>query len=150
MQPPTAMEGMVEPVTYYKPSIAIAGLIFYTGQTSPMWQGQFPPGALAGMQLTRHPVQPAGAGSGSAKAMLTELRQKMAGCSSGAPMGLFIYARTDMPDAAVLKLGAGWNFDTASPGLLSRSSRDFGRPAAAWAASPRPPSRTYDSARHRP
>jgi len=101
VQPPTAMEGMVEPVTYYKPSIAIAGLIFYTGDKFPMWQGHLIAGALAGMQLTRIRFNQQGLEAGR-EAMLTELRQRMRDVRQG-PDG-FIYVTTDMPDGAVLKL----------------------------------------------
>ena len=32
VQPPTSAPGMEEPVTFYKPSIAISGMAFYTGR----------------------------------------------------------------------------------------------------------------------
>jgi glucose/arabinose dehydrogenase len=101
VQPPTAMEGMVEPVTYYKPSIAIAGLIFYTGDKFPLWKGHLIAGALTGMQLTRIQFNRQGL-EARREAMLTELRQRMRDVRQG-PDGL-IYVTTDMPDGAVLKL----------------------------------------------
>lgn len=101
VQPPTSMEGMVEPVTYYKPSIAIAGLIFYTGDKFPLWKGHLIAGALAGMQLTRVQFNRQGL-EVRREAMLTDLRQRIRDVRQG-PDGL-IYATTDMPDGAVLKL----------------------------------------------
>ena len=101
VQPPTAMEGMVEPVTYYKPSIAIAGLIFYTGDKFPLWKGNLIAGALVGMQFTRIQFNRQGLET-RREAMLTELRQRIRDVRQG-PDGL-IYATTDMPDGAVLKL----------------------------------------------
>jgi glucose/arabinose dehydrogenase len=101
VQPPTWREGMVEPVTYYKPSIALAGVIFCTGDKFPLWRGHLIAGALAGMQLTR--VQFNGQGLEMRReAMLTELRQRIRDVDQG-PDGL-IYATTDMPDGVVLKL----------------------------------------------
>lgn len=101
VQPPTAMEGMVEPVTFYKPSIAIAGLIFYTGDKFPLWRGHLIAGALVGMQLTRVQFNRQGL-EVRREAMLTELRQRIRDVRQG-PDGL-IYATTDMPEGAVLKI----------------------------------------------
>jgi glucose/arabinose dehydrogenase len=101
VQPRTSMEGMVEPVTYYKPSIAISGVIFYTGDKFPLWRGHLIAGALAGMQLSRVQFNRQGM-EVRREAMLTELRQRIRDVRQG-PDGL-IYATTDMPDGAVLKL----------------------------------------------
>jgi glucose/arabinose dehydrogenase len=101
VQPPTAMERMEQPVTFYKPSIAIAGVIFYTGDKFPLWRGNLIAGALAGMQLTRIQFNREGLET-RREAMLTELRQRIRDVRQG-PDGL-IYATTDMPDGAILKL----------------------------------------------
>jgi aldose sugar dehydrogenase len=101
VQPPTAMERMEQPVTFYKPSIAIAGVIFYTGDKFPLWKGNLIAGALAGMQLTRIQFNREGLET-RREAMLTELRQRIRDVRQG-PDGL-IYATTDMPDGAILKL----------------------------------------------
>src|SRR5262245_26837286 len=53
VQPPTSAAGMEEPVTFYKPSIAISGMVFYTGDKFPTWRGNLIVGALVGMQLSR-------------------------------------------------------------------------------------------------
>jgi glucose/arabinose dehydrogenase len=101
VQPPTSMERMEQPVTFYKPSIAIAGVIFYTGDKFPLWRGNLIAGALAGMQLTRIQFNREGLET-RREAMLTELRQRIRDVRQG-PDGL-IYATTDMPDGAILKL----------------------------------------------
>jgi glucose/arabinose dehydrogenase len=101
VQPPTSLEGMEQPVTYYKPSIAIAGVIFYTGDKFPQWKGNLIAGALAGMQLSRIQFNRQGLET-RREAMLTELRQRIRDVRQG-PDGL-IYATTDMPDGAILKL----------------------------------------------
>jgi len=95
------MKGMVEPVTYYKPSIAIAGVIFYTGDKFPLWKGHLIAGALVGTQLTRIQFNRQGLET-RREAMLTELHQRIRDVRQG-PDGL-IYLTTDMPDGAVLKL----------------------------------------------
>jgi glucose/arabinose dehydrogenase len=91
----------VEPVTYYKPSIAIAGVIFYTGDKFRLWRGNLIAGALSGMQLTRLQFNLQGLET-RRESMLTELRQRIRDVRQG-PDG-FIYCTTDMPDGAVLKL----------------------------------------------
>ena len=101
VQPRTWMEGMVEPITYYKPSIAIAGLIFYTGDKFPLWKGNLIAGGLAGMQLSRVQFNQQGLES-RREAMLTDLHQRIRDVRQGAD-GL-IYLTTDMPDGAILKL----------------------------------------------
>jgi glucose/arabinose dehydrogenase len=101
VQPPTSMEGMVEPFTFYKPSIAIAGVIFYTGDKFPLWKGNLIAAGLAGMQLSRIQFNPQGLES-RREAMLTELRQRIRDVRQG-PDGL-IYLTTDMPNGAILKL----------------------------------------------
>jgi aldose sugar dehydrogenase len=101
VQPPTSMERMEQPVTFYKPSIAIAGVIFYTGDKFPLWRNNLIAGALIGMQLTRIQFNREGLET-RREAMLTELRQRIRDVRQG-PDGL-IYATTDMPDGAILKL----------------------------------------------
>jgi aldose sugar dehydrogenase len=101
VQPPTAAPGMEEPVTYYKPSIAISGMIFYTGDKFPTWRGNLIVGGLAGMQLSRIVFTREGL-EARREAMLLELRQRIRDVRQG-PDGL-IYMTTDMPDGAVLKI----------------------------------------------
>jgi glucose/arabinose dehydrogenase len=111
IKPPSAMPGMEEPVVYYTPSIAIAGVIFYTGERFPLWRGHLIAGALGGMHFTRVQFNRAGLETGR-ETMLLELRQRIRDVRLG-PDGL-IYATTDMRDGAVLKLEPAE--DAESPG----------------------------------
>jgi glucose/arabinose dehydrogenase len=92
---------MEQPVIYYTPSIAISGVIFYTGDKFPLWKNNLIAGGLVGAQLSRVQFNRAGLET-RREAMLTELRQRIRDVRQG-PDGL-IYATTDMPDGAVLKL----------------------------------------------
>ncbi|TVR66777.1 MAG: PQQ-dependent sugar dehydrogenase [Gemmatimonadales bacterium] len=47
------MQGMEDPVHHWTPSIATSGLMIYTGDAFPRWQGDFFSGGLAGQQLSR-------------------------------------------------------------------------------------------------
>ncbi|MEQ1578832.1 MAG: PQQ-dependent sugar dehydrogenase [Hyphomicrobium sp.] len=49
----TAKDGMEQPVYYWDPSIAVSGLMFYTGDMFPSWRGNALIGALNGAQLQR-------------------------------------------------------------------------------------------------
>jgi len=46
-------DGMENPVTFWVPSIATSGLIIYTGDAFPEWQGNIFSGGMAGEQLAR-------------------------------------------------------------------------------------------------
>ena len=101
VQPPTSAPGMEEPITFYKPSIAISGMIFYTGDKFPTWRGNLIVGGLVGMQLSRIVFTREGL-EARREAMLLELRQRIRDVRQG-PDGL-IYMTTDMPDGAVLRI----------------------------------------------
>ncbi|HEV8317844.1 MAG TPA: PQQ-dependent sugar dehydrogenase [Vicinamibacterales bacterium] len=101
VQPPTSAPGMEEPVTFYKPSIAISGMVFYTGDKFPLWRGNLIVGGLAGMQLSRLIFNRQGLEM-RREAMLLELRQRIRDVRQG-PDG-FLYVTTDMPDGAILKI----------------------------------------------
>ena len=100
-QPPTAAAGMEEPFTYYKPSIAISGMAFYTGDQFPQWKGSLFAGGLVGMQLSRIVFNEQGLES-RREVLLPELRQRIRDVKQG-PDG-FLYLTTDMRDGAVLRL----------------------------------------------
>jgi aldose sugar dehydrogenase len=53
----THREGMEQPVHFWTPSIATSGLLIYTGDAFPEWQGSFFIGGLAGEQLARLTVE---------------------------------------------------------------------------------------------
>ena len=104
VQPPTSAPGMEEPVTFYKPSIAISGMTFYTGDKFPGWRGNLIVGGLAGMQLSRIVFTREGL-EARRETMLVELRQRIRDVRQG-PDG-YLYMTTDMPDGAVLKIEPG-------------------------------------------
>ncbi|MEO0816404.1 MAG: PQQ-dependent sugar dehydrogenase [Pseudomonadota bacterium] len=59
----TEMEGMAQPATYWVPSIAPSGMLFYTGEAYPGWQGDLLIGAMqgpAGRKLVRVELDEAG------------------------------------------------------------------------------------------
>jgi glucose/arabinose dehydrogenase len=101
VQPPTSAPGMEEPITFYKPSIAISGMIFYTGDKFPTWRGNLIVGGLAGMQLSRIVFNREGL-EARRETMLLDLHQRIRDLRQG-PDGL-IYMTTDMPDGAVLRI----------------------------------------------
>ena len=101
VQPPTSKPGMVEPLTYYKPSLAIAGLLFYTGDKFPMWKGHLIIAALTGMQLSRVQFDRNNLEL-RREAMLLDLRQRIRDIRQSADG--YLYLTTDMRDGAVLKL----------------------------------------------
>ena len=49
----TAQAGMEQPVYFWTPDIAPAGIAFYTGKLFPAWQGDLFVSALAGKSLVR-------------------------------------------------------------------------------------------------
>jgi len=49
----TSMEGVEEPRYFWVPSIAPSGMMFYTGDLFPAWQGNLFIGAMAGQHLVR-------------------------------------------------------------------------------------------------
>lgn len=49
----TRREGMEEPVHFWVPSIATAGVLIYTGDRFPQWRGNIFVGGMAGQQLAR-------------------------------------------------------------------------------------------------
>ena len=101
VQPPTSAAGMEEPVTYYKPSIAISGMMFYTGDKFPQWTGDLFAGGLAGMQLSRIMFNAQGL-ENRRESLLSELRQRIRDVKQG-PDG-FLYLTTDMEDGAVIRI----------------------------------------------
>jgi len=101
VQPPTASPGMEQPFTYYKPSIAISGMAFYTGDAFPAWKGDLFVGGLAGTQVSRVVFTRQGLES-RREALLLELRQRIRDVKQG-PDG-YLYATTDMPEGAVLRI----------------------------------------------
>jgi glucose/arabinose dehydrogenase len=101
IQPPTSAPGMEQPVTFFKPSIAISGMAFYTGDRFPAWKGSLFVGGLAGTQLTRLVFDKNGV-EARRETMLRELGQRIRDVKQG-PDGL-LYLTTDMRDGALLRI----------------------------------------------
>ncbi len=101
VQPPTAAPDMEEPFTFYKPSIAISGMAFYTGDQFPQWRGNLLAGGLIGRQLSRVVFNEHGIES-RRETLLTELGQRIRDVKQG-PDG-FLYVTTDMRDGAILRI----------------------------------------------
>ena len=104
-------EGMEMPVTVWVPSIALSGMVFYTGDRLPGWKGDLFVGGLAGLQL--HRVVFAPGGPRGRESLLTELKVRVRDVRQG-PDG-FIYLATDSnPDGAILRIEPGTPRPTTS------------------------------------
>jgi aldose sugar dehydrogenase len=95
-----AAEGMEQPLVYWVPSIAPAGMVFYTGELFPQWRGDLLVSALAGSQLRRVDLQD-GAVAGQ-QTFLTERGERYRAVIQ-APDGALILL-TDAPDGKVLRV----------------------------------------------
>jgi glucose/arabinose dehydrogenase len=104
-------EGLEMPVTVWVPSIALSGMIFYTGDRLPGWKGDLFVGGLAGLQL--HRVVFAPGGPRGRESLLTELKVRIRDVRQGSDG--FIYVATDAnPDGAILRIEPGTPRPTAS------------------------------------
>ncbi len=96
----TAKEGLEQPVYYWKPSIAVSGLAFYTGDLFPGWKGNVLIGGLAGQCVDRLVMK-----DGQVvehEAMLTELGERIRDVRQG-PDGA-VWLLTDSHKGRVLRL----------------------------------------------
>jgi glucose/arabinose dehydrogenase len=96
-----AREGIEAPVTVWVPSIALSGMVFYTGDRLPGWKGNLFVGGLGGLQLTR--VVFADGGPIGREALLGELRLRIRDVRQG-PDGALYVAADAAPDGAVLRI----------------------------------------------
>jgi glucose/arabinose dehydrogenase len=97
----TAQAGMEQPVYFWTPDIAPAGIGFYTGKMFPAWDGNLFVGALAGRYLMRlvldshnHVV--------AEERLLKNLNQRIRGVNEG-PDGA-LYVLTDGANGKILRL----------------------------------------------
>lgn len=97
-------EGMEPPVTAWMPSIALSGMVFYTGDRLPGWKGDLFVGGMAGTQL--HRVAFAPGGPRGRETMLAELRLRIRDVRQG-PDGLLYLAVDANPDGAILRIEPG-------------------------------------------
>jgi glucose/arabinose dehydrogenase len=96
----TAQEGMEQPVYFWTPDIAPAGIGFYTGQLFPAWQGDLFVSALVGRGLARLVLKDDRVVA--EERLLTELNARIRGVSEG-PDGA-LYVLTDGATGKILRL----------------------------------------------
>ena len=93
--------GMEHPYLVWSPSLALTGLVFYTGDRFPEWRGSAFVGSLIGMQLQRIIFNRAGLPARRYQ-LLYDLQQRFMDVKQG-PDGL-LYLTTDEQAGALLRL----------------------------------------------
>src|SRR4029450_10640630 len=96
----TVQDGMEQPVYFWTPDIAPAGIAFYNGKLFPAWQGNLFVSALGGKSLVRLVLN--GDRVVGEERLLTELDARIRGVSEG-PDGA-LYVLTDGANAKILRL----------------------------------------------
>jgi glucose/arabinose dehydrogenase len=96
----TAQDGMEQPVYFWTPDIAPAGIAFYTGTRFPAWQGDLFVSALAGKSLVRLVLKDDRV-IGEER-LLTELNVRIRGVNEG-PDGA-LYVLTDGLTGKIIRL----------------------------------------------
>lgn len=96
----TAQEGMEQPVYFWTPDIAPAGIGFYTGKLFPAWQGDLFVSALAGKYLIRLALN--GERVVGEERLLTDLNTRIRDVHEG-PDGA-LYVMTDGNGGKILRL----------------------------------------------
>jgi glucose/arabinose dehydrogenase len=99
----TVQEGMEQPLYYWTPSVALSGMIFYTGDKLPGWKNSIFGGGLSGLQLVRLEVN--GERVVAEEKLLRERCKRIRDVRQG-PDGL-IYVITDDPNGEILRIGPG-------------------------------------------
>ncbi|HJZ74758.1 MAG TPA: PQQ-dependent sugar dehydrogenase [Vicinamibacterales bacterium] len=96
----TSQEGMEQPVYFWTPDIAPAGIAFYTGRLFPVWQDNLFVAELVGRALVRLVLN--GDRVVGEQRLLTELNARIRGVNEG-PDGA-LYVLTDGPAGKILRL----------------------------------------------
>jgi len=96
----TAQEGLEQPVYFWTPDIAPAGIAFYTGKLFPAWQGDLFVASLVGKSLVHLVLN--GERVVAEERLLTELNARIRGVVDG-PDGA-LYVLTDGATGKILKL----------------------------------------------
>ncbi|MGB7220262.1 MAG: PQQ-dependent sugar dehydrogenase [Vicinamibacterales bacterium] len=96
----TAQEGMEQPVYFWTPDIAPAGIAFYTGRLFPDWNGNLFVAELVGRTLARLVMN--GERVVAEERLLTDLNSRIRGVNQG-PDGA-LYVMTDGLDGKILRL----------------------------------------------
>ncbi|AWB57721.1 PQQ-dependent sugar dehydrogenase [Colwellia sp. Arc7-D] len=100
VSPFTTAKGMEQPVTYWVPSIAPAGMTEYQGNIFPQWQGDLFIAALAGKSVRRLSLD--GEKVVEQETMLADRKQRIRDIRTG-PDG-YIYVLTDSINGELLKI----------------------------------------------
>jgi glucose/arabinose dehydrogenase len=96
----TSQAGMEQPIYFWTPSIAPAGIAFYTGSRFPAWKGDLFVSELKGQALVRLSLN--GDRVVSEERLLTELKTRIRGVAEG-PDGA-LYVVTDGNNGKILRL----------------------------------------------
>lgn len=96
----TAQAGMEQPVYFWTPDIAPAGIAFYSGKLFPQWQGSLFVAELAGKALVRLVLK--GERVVAEERLLTDLNTRIRGVNEG-PDGA-LYVMTDGAGGKILRL----------------------------------------------
>jgi glucose/arabinose dehydrogenase len=96
----TAQDGMEQPVYFWTPDIAPAGIAFYTGKLFPAWQGDLFVSTLAGRALVRLVLKDERVVG--EQRLLTELATRIRGVGQGPDEALYVL--TDGTDGKILRL----------------------------------------------
>ena len=96
----TAQDGMEQPVYFWTPDIAPAGIAFYSGKLFPVWQDNLFVSTLVGRALVRLVLN--GDRVVGEQRLLTELNARIRGVNDG-PDGA-LYVLTDGPNGKILRL----------------------------------------------
>jgi aldose sugar dehydrogenase len=96
----TVQEGMEQPLYFWTPSVALSGMIFYTGNKLPGWKNSIFAGGLSGLQLVRLEVE--GERVIAEEKLLRERCRRVRDVRQG-PDGL-IYVITDDENGEILRI----------------------------------------------
>ena len=96
----TSQAGMEQPVYFWTPDIAPAGIAFYTGRLFPAWQGDLFVAELVGRTLVRLVLN--GERVVAEERLLTDLNTRIRGVNEG-PDGA-LYVMTDGANGKILRL----------------------------------------------
>jgi glucose/arabinose dehydrogenase len=96
----TAQDGMEQPVYFWTPDVAPAGISFYTGRLFPEWQGDLFVASLVGKAVVRLVMD--GERVVAEQRLLTELNTRIRGVNEG-PEGA-LYVLTDGNEGKILRL----------------------------------------------
>jgi len=97
----TSMEGVEEPVYFWVPSIALSGMMFYTGDLFPEWKGNLFVGALAGQHMVRLVLN--GDRVVGEEKLLVDLKQSVRDIRQGPNGAVYVLTR----NGSLLKLTPG-------------------------------------------